>query len=312
VRWLGLLGHTLVAVPKMLLRGRPWLKLPRAERPTALVLANAPTLDAHLAAFAGLLPQAELYVVNSFPQSSKWAELRPQNYVLLDDRYWRYPDDADNQATLQALVAKTHWPLRIYVPFYFLGSKLHREYLARVPQANIVWFNYVWIDGFPAFRHWAWRRRLAMPRTRQVVQACIWLGINRRHREVYLLGLENDLHRNLYVDPANQLYQYYTTFHADETDHVADLSGPVKHIYQWKADNLNVDGQTVTRWEVPFTLLHELDLICQIHRGYHQLALFATAVGVPVWNASRTSQVDAFPRKFSPDTPTATAPPPAA
>jgi hypothetical protein len=291
-RWAGLLGHTLVALPKM--------PLPRAHQPTALVLANAPTLEAHLRAFAHLLPQAELYVVNSFPQSEKWQELKPQNYVLLDDRYWRYPDDADNLATLNALVAKTNWPLRIYVPFYFRGSRLHRDFLARVPQASILWFNYVWIDGFAAFRHWAWRKRLAMPRTRQVVQACIWLSINRRHREVYLLGLENDLHRNLYVDETNQLYQYYTTFHADEHNHVADLSGPVKHIYQWKADTLKVEGQTVTRWKVPFTLLHELDVICQIHRGYHQLAQFARAVGVPVYNASRTSQVEAFPRRFAP------------
>jgi hypothetical protein len=295
--WLKRLAFTLLSAAKLCLKGRPWLRYPRSPQPLHLLLGNAPSLEEHLAAYQAVLGTAELYVVNSFPQSRLFRELKPQHYVLLDDRYWRYPNDADNQATFRALLDTCDWPLTVWMPYYFRNSVLHREYVNKLPHGQARFYNYTWAQGFKGVVYGWYRRGWAMPRCRQVLQAAGMIALWRGARDVRFLGLEHDIHLKSHVDEHNQLYQYYDSFYYKEEQTVIEMHGPEAHSYQWQVARHSPD---TVRFTIPYPLLFHLGELYEILEGYYRLADYARWLGVPVYNASRTSQVDCFERRFEP------------
>jgi len=113
-----------------------------------------------------------------------------------------------------------------------------------------------------------------------VVNACIFQAINAQFKEIYLVGIDNNFHRNISVGQDNHIY--ITDNHFYEVDKkVAPLM------------RVGNNGQPV------FVQLHQFfNSLSKAFYAYNRLRNYADYRKVRVFNSTDGSFVDAFERKL--------------
>lgn len=269
---------SLVSVIKVLLLSDFSAQVPRATRDRAALLGNGPSLAESLDRDTAFLGTCELFCVNNFAQTEAYERLRPENYVFLDPYFSRFDGAGHNhpvvRKTLDALQAKTDWPVTVYVPRPARRSAYWQQ-LARHPHLNVVFFNYTIVAGFQGFRHFLYRQNWGMPQSQNVLVAVLFLALNRGFRELYLFGADHSWHEQLRVADDNRLLL--------RDDHFYEQNGPSLAIHDPK--NRPESGVRL-----------QFQSLAKAFYGYEVLAAYARSRGQRVLNASVKSYIDVFER----------------
>jgi hypothetical protein len=269
---------SLMSVVKVLVLSDFSVKLPPATRDRAALLGNGPSLAESLERDAAFLGTCELFCVNNFAQTEAYERLRPENVVFLDPYFSRFDGVASNhpvvRKTLDALQAKTTWPVTVYVPRPARRSAYWQQ-LTRHPHLTVVFFNYTIVAGFRWSRHWLYRQNWGMPQSQNVLVAVLFLALNRGFRELYLFGADHSWHEQLRVADDNRLLL--------RDDHFYEQTGPSVAIHDPK-----------NRRESGIRL--QFQSLAKAFFGYEVLAEYARQRGQRVRNASVKSYIDVFER----------------
>ncbi|WP_142603204.1 hypothetical protein [Solitalea koreensis] len=232
-----------------------------------------------------LLQKSELFVVNSFAVSPYFVDLKPANYIFLDQYFTAYdgkqtPIEAVKK-TFEHLATDVSWPITIFMPAKSARNSFHLELKKSNPNINICYYNYVVAKGFKWVKHWLFSHNLAMPQCQNILNACIFIAINRKFKNVYLLGADHSWHEQLIVDNSNDIV-------------ITD-----KHFYNEKGKEIEMKSRAHDPKE--YGIHKFFELISKAFYSYLVLRSYADSQGVNIFNSSEKSYIDAFERKSIPN-----------
>ncbi len=267
---------------RVLLQSRWPVPLPARRQAVCSVLGNGPSLSDTLQNHIPFLQQTELVCVNNFAHSAYFAQLRPQNYVIVDPNYFVFSEQStdrpDIRQTIDTFRTVVDWPMLLYVPRFALDSYVIQTIRSGNPNIQVVFINYSVARGFRWWRHWLYRTGWGMMQSQTVIVAALFLMINRRFDAIYLFGADQSWHEQIRLDEGNQVLMQQLHFYEQAKDVAYQPIYSDKN--RTKTDSMA--GQ--------FLSLHKA------FRGYEVLRDYADSVGVRIFNASSKSYIDSLER----------------
>jgi hypothetical protein len=291
--------QTLLSCGKIAFRSRFALKGYRAEQERVIVIGNGPSATEFL---KNPPPQAQnipLLAVNMFAGEAMFTELKPAFYLMSDHAFFEFEEEhflkpethplvKSNPAysqtqsqvnrTWKALL-NSDWPIVLFVPQIYSNTYVVKKAKSH-PGLKVVIWNYTVVKGFNWFENFIYAKGWGAPQCQNVVNACIFQAINAQFKEVYLVGIDNNFHRNISVGQDNHIY--ITDNHFYEVDKkVVPLMRVDEH------------GNPV------FVQLHQFfNSLSKAFYAYNRLRNYADYRKVKVFNSTNGSFVDAFERKL--------------
>lgn len=241
------------------------------EKPL-IIMANGPSLRQTIDTCRDTLLSCPTLAVNFAANTPDFFSLKPRYYVLADPLFFA-AEPRENIALLRSNLEKVDFPMTLFVP---RGCNPH------ISNSHILTehFNNVGIDGADALCRWAYSRKLAMPRPRNVLIPSIMIGIWMGYRQIYITGADHSWMQTISVDDDNHVVSIQPHFYKeDEKEHQK-----VKSDYEG------------------FTLHQIVHSFYVAFRAYHRIAEFAGTKNVSIFNSTPGSFIDAFERRPLPDT----------
>ncbi len=275
------LFSTALSVLKVLILSNTKNKIPLASNTQCVVLGNGPSLKNSLTNHLDFFKNKELFCVNNFASSESYTELKPQNYIIMDPSFWKFEGSINPalEKMLNDLKEKTTWNLRFFIPNQARKSEYLQAFEKENTNIHISYFNYTVFRGFQNISFFIYRLGLGMPQCQNVVVACLFLAINMKFKEIYLLGADHNWHESLIVDDQNVVCLKHHHFY-DKDSNIA-----YRKFYK---DTLNKEA---------FTMKEIFQTWAKVFYGYEVLSKYAEALKVKVYNSSEVSFIDAFERK---------------
>lgn len=271
------LGDSAKAIVKMAVQSRPTI----APRPCAkggdsiIILGNGPSLKTTIADNGSKLASMPALAVNFMANAPQFREIRPDYYVLADPHFFTGTANA-NVEQLWRELASVDWPMTLSVPVSRLGCA--RRLLGDAnpnPNLTLATFNFVGIEGFAWLENMAFRRRIAMPRPRNVLIPAIMTAVAAGYRQIFLVGAD---------------HSWLETIRVTDENHVVSVQ---PHFY--------ADSKTeLKRSEAEYRGYHLHDILKSFYtafRSYHTLRRYADSHGIAIYNATPGSYIDAFERR---------------
>ena len=244
------------------------------------IFGNGPTLSEALNNLNFFIDK-DVFVVNHFAQAEVFTKIKPKFYVLVDPLFFKAEEEIGQifaeriKKTMDMLVEKTNWNMRLLVTWKGLNTKSFMDKIAQNPHIRAIPVNTTRIDGFRWFRHCCYRYNLGMPSSQTVILPSIFCAINSGYKNIYLLGCENAWIKNLRVNDLNQLCMY------DE------------HFYDNNNENLTLINE---KEPYKYTIYTELLSAATVFYAHKLLEEYAKNRGAKIWNATQGSFIDAYER----------------
>lgn len=262
---------SLKSLAKLALQSRP-VRVPQAEHPAIVILANGPSLNDTMARHADMLKSSVTMAVNFAANTDLFFELRPRYYVMVDPVFFG-DDSVANIARLRQRLAEVSWPMTIFVPRRFI--KAVPASIKANPNISTAGLNTVGIEGWQWLKNFAYSSRLGMPRPRNVLIPAIMAAIAMGYKAIYLTGADHSWIKTVSVDDNNNVVSVQPHFYKDN-----------------EAELRRVD--TTYRG----LRLHDVvESFAIAFRSYHTLARFAAGRGIAIYNSTPGSFIDAFERR---------------
>jgi len=231
--------------------------------------------------------------VNMFASTEYFFKLKPNYYLMSDHAFFTFSETAflnndPNKVNSSAEelkqyqiiinqvwrnILESNWDITLLIPSIYKNSYIVK--FAKSKNIQIHYFNYVVIKGFNWFENLCYKLKLGSPQCQNVINNCIFESIQLNFKNIYLIGVENNFHINIFVDDDNLLKQ--------KDDHFYE----VKHKFVPVA---HANGSSVK--------MHEF--LLSLHKAFyahHRLQQYAQFRGVNIYNATKGSFIDAYPRK---------------
>ena len=267
--------QSIISVIKVIILSKKFINLPQGKSDTCYVLGNGPSLNSFLKTYS---PKSviDLFCVNHFPSSDSYISVRPSGCVWLDPAFYfgAHPLAIE---TIENLILRTAWPLKLYVPIYASKSTIIKKILSRNSNINIVFFNYTLVNGFDFFCNFFFKRNLGMPQCENVIAATIFISINSGFKNIYLMGADHTWLRDLVVKPDNELYLKMSHFYSGTETKYSILK------------NKGGEKRKITDF---------LQSSIRAFSTYYILNRYARQIGTHIYNATEDSYIDAFQRKM--------------
>lgn len=268
---------SLKSLAKLALQSRP-VRVPQAEHPAIVILANGPSLNDTMARHTDILKNSVTMAVNFAANTDMFFDLRPRYYVMVDPVFFG-DDSVANIARLRQNLARVSWPMTIFVPRRFIKA-VPTSIIAN-PNISTAGLNTVGIEGWQWLKNFAYSSRLGMPRPRNVLIPAIMAAIAMGYKEIYLTGADHSWMKTISVDDNNNVVSVQPHFYKDN-----------------EAELRRVD--TTYRG----LRLHDVvESFAIAFRSYHTLARFAARQGISIYNSTPGSFIDAFERRPLPSQP---------
>ena len=232
-----------------------------------IVLANGPSLLDSYEYFVNNISNVDFVCLNNMVFTELYSTIKPCYYVLADPVYW-----LENNYTIDEIVKKTNWDISIFVPskFYNKSKALTRlnMYIKIYP------FNTVVVSSFKKINYFCYKTNLGIPLNTTVLVSAIYLMLNSGYRIIELFGADHTWTKTLSVNDENKVVicdsHYYGT-----------KASP------WvKANGLN------------FTISEILYAFSNMFRGHELLNEYAMYIGAQIFNCTKDSFIDAYPKKI--------------
>ncbi len=217
--------------------------------------------------------------VNNFAMTSMFCAIKPPYYVIAAPEYWldnvdqNYIDMRNN--LFAQIKEKLCWDMEIFIPFKSRKYRFKETLNALNQHLKVSYYNDTPAEGLPMFTHFAFKKRLGMPRPHNVLIPSIMIAIWKNFKNIYLFGADHSWLQEIYVSE----------------DNIAYLTQ--KHFYdskEAKPDIMKKKG-TGTR------KLHEiLQKFMLTFEAYHQINTYAIRHNISIINKTTNSFIDAFSR----------------
>jgi hypothetical protein len=287
-KFLESLYQAMISLIRVLLRFRfrsdaRHVKIPSDE---LFILANGPSLKQDLEEHSGILKTKQLLCVNQFVLSDAYTELKPSWYIFLDIGFFvgkTIPRVAEvRDRVIEAFIAKTEWPLTIFVPAEARGSRFVKEIKASGKPISFAYINRTVVDGWKPVRNWLYRRQAGMPPPQNVLIGALMAGLAAGFKRIVILGADHTWHQGLEVGPDGIL---------NSAEH---------HFYDAKPWKVAIHHPETLQRATVHDYFHNL---YRTFRSYHLVREFADQEKVQIINASRITFIDAFERRQMADYP---------
>jgi hypothetical protein len=288
--------NSLLSVGKIAIRSRivPSFSSPDKR---VIIIGNGPSAQAQLDAWSaqGQSP-LPLMAVNMMARSPYFEALKPAYYLLADGAFFNFNAETFENAALhphcqrhegyqqtqqlinetwQALLQTEH-AITLFIPQLYRKSWIIQQ-AKLCSNLHIAVYNYTVTRGFEWFENRLYTMGLGSPQSQNVINSCIFQAINAGFHELYLIGVDNNFHRNIKVRNDNQVVVVDDHFYE-----VGQKETPLKH-----DDALN----TPVRMHEFFGNLHKA------FWAHHRLAKYAAYRRVKVYNSTPDSFIDAYERR---------------
>ena len=232
-----------------------------------VVLGNGPSLRLLLSERPSFLEGKDLMMVNFSASSDAFTKFRPGFYLLMDPAF--FEEEATRQKLFVPMVEKTEWEMHLFAPVSARKHTAWQEIVSRSPYIRIHWFNATPVEGIEGFRHFCYRRRLGMPRPRNVLIACLMNALQLLYDTIYLAGADHSWLKEIWVDENNIVNE----------------------------DRAHFYDRNSTQRVVSSHKLHEiLNSMAIAFRSYHEVEAYIRKVGRKIINITPGSFIDAFGR----------------
>lgn len=241
----------------------------------AFVLGNGPSLKEVLETpkLRKELEEGDIIVTNRFATSDEFYKLKPAFYILMDPLFFDEQEIEKDITSKEMYEAfnKVDWQMTLFLPkeasLVVVNKYLHN------PSVDVLLFNGTTIIGPSRFINRMFRKGLGLPNSRNIILPALMLMINFGYKNVYLYGAEFSWTKNFDVDPKdNKLFlndrHFYKTNNVITVDPAYKFD---KGYYRWS-----------------------LESIAEMLKGTETIALYASSVGVHVFNRTKGSFIDAF------------------
>ena len=173
----------------------------------------------------------------------------------------------ENVERLWQNLAKVSWPMTLFVP--------RKAVVMPLENIDVRRFNFVGVEGASWLRNFAYSRKLAMPRPRNVLIPSIMSGLWMGYRNIYITGADHSWTKTLDVNERNEVVSIQPHFYRDNDAEHKRVASVYKNIR-----------------------LHELLLSFHIaFKAYFDLEAYARHIGANLYNATPGSFIDAFERR---------------
>lgn len=239
---------------------------------SCVILGNGPSLKGVLEQDLYFFKSYDCVAVNTFCNNEAFFVLHPKYYVLTDPAFFNdHVVDKrvlDIQEQVVNGLGKVDWEMVLFLPSINSDSKMIQQF--KNTHIRFSFYNLTPIDGFLPLQHWLFKKNLGMPIAMNVLCASTFLMINLGYKDIYLLGADHSWLESFYVNDNNEV-----------------ILGD-RHFY----------GEQAVK--CPSTLSQWLYNVATGFRTHERISEYAEYMGVHVYNATKGSYVDAYPRKDLP------------
>ncbi len=285
--------QTITSIAKILIKSKFNLKQHEIIDKKVIIIGNGPSAKDLLQNIEFQESKTPKLCVNMFASTEYFEKLKPKYYLVSDHAFLDFSEDTFLDANqlprlkhqpgflqIQKLINaawnaifSANWEMILYVPQIYQNTFIVKKALST--GIKIQFYNYTVVKGFNWFENFVYRNKLGSPQSQNVINSCIFQAINSNFEEIYLIGVDNNFHLNMIVDNQNNL------IHID--DHFY-------HIEKKETPQLHADGTPVRMHEF-FLSLHKAFF------AHHRLQQYALHRNVKVYNTTKGSFIDAYPRK---------------
>jgi hypothetical protein len=283
---------TIISIAKIAIKSKFFLPAFKANEKSVVILGNGPSAKEYLDNFK-FKESTPSMCVNMFAATPSFVNIKPKYYLMSDHAFLDFSEDVFNDATklprlkkqpdflqIQELINavwkaifSADWEIILFVPQIYRNTFITNFALKN--NIKIQFYNYTVVKGFTWFENYIYGKKLGSPQSQNVINSCIFQAINSGFENIYLVGADNNFHLNMIVDDNNQL------------QHVDD------HFYKVNkktTPQLHANGSPVR--------MHEFFLsLYKAFYAHHRLQQYAAYKGVNIYNATKGSFIDAYPRK---------------
>lgn len=246
-------------------------------------MGNGPSLQRDVEGLAARSPASVAFAVNEFAESSLFDSVKPEFYVLQDPYYWDeflpVEHEEKRSSLFKSINERTLWPIVVFAPFEMKSSAAYRKYFMYSGNSNIAfrWFNRTPLESHPWLVHKLCRFGLGLPSGQNVLLATIVLAVNLGFSPIIVLGADHTLHEHIEVGEDNRVYVRQVHFYD------GDSAQPKLYSRSYVDHHPLTIGELFGVWSRAF-------------HGYHRVRNYADSCGALVFNGTRRSFIDAFPR----------------
>lgn len=245
---------------------------------TVAVLANGPSLKEDLLRLNKHqnCEEPDYIVLNYFAFDDSFFLLKPSHYCLADPMFFQVNHrEADVKRLFEILKEKVDWTIKLYIPSHYY--KKFVEY-SKIKNENIliIKINTTSYDGFESFRHFFYKKGLAMPEIGTVANLAIFVGLNSGYQQLNLCGVDHTFFDSLCINDRNQLCNKELHFY---TNGLSTLK-PIK-----RNDNDDI-----------YKISDYLGMVMKMFRSHDLLAKYSEYLKVEIINCTQSSMIDSYKR----------------
>lgn len=247
-----------------------------------VVVANGPSLTKTVELYKDSLKKQDCVMVNFSALTPLYKELKPTLYVMADRGFVHHKEKSVNEAVqnlVDAIVRDTVWPMTIVLPRQLKDwtaiERFKSNSYIQVFIDNSDWANMPEPQLLDALD-----KNQVCPPTYTVTSYALYLSIYFGYKEIYLVGADTSIVKDLYVDQeTNELFTIDTHFYQNQ-DVCPEPLEPKKHGRRYHRTMESIMYEVyMDFWE------------------YNMLRRYADWKGVKIYNASEYSLLDCFERK---------------
>jgi hypothetical protein len=285
--------QTILSIAKILIRSKFKLASFETSDNEVVIIGNGPSASQFFKDFEGYKIKPNTMCVNMFAANPEFHLIKPKYYLVSDHAFLDFSEETFQDASrlprlkkqpdflqIQKRINQTwnellscSWEIQLFVPHIYANTFIVKHAIKK--GLKIQFYNYTVVKGYEWFENFIYKLKLGSPQSQNVINACIFQAINANFKNIYLTGVDNNFHLNMIVDDNNNLQ------HID--DHFYKIENKI-------TPQLHANGTPVKMHEF-FLSLHKA------FYAHHRLQKYAQYRNVNIYNATKVSFIDAYPRK---------------
>ena len=252
-------------------------KLPKNGNSEIYILGNGPSLTEFLSNDFTSYMNVDFFAVNKFCLSEAYQKIKPKYYVFADPSFFKDTKDESillmQKNVMKKLVDETDWEMNLFIPI----QKDKQSIEAKLTNSNLKIFYYspLTVEGPDSVKHMLFDRGIGMPFVGNVLIASLILSIRMGYKKINIVGAEQSIHVQAYVNKTNQVCVEYDYFDGSKIEAVfwddLDPTKPQKY------------HEFLRHWTDTF-------------KSYHEVESFAKYKNCKIANMTNNSYIDAFER----------------
>ena len=233
------------------------------------VLGNGPSLKNAVEKGEVKYTDCDVVCVNMFCLSEYFSVIKPQYYFLTDLAYFA-PKNERHKNLINNLIKKLSevtWNMILVIPNIVpSGGKLLNQ--LNNDKISVLKINTTRVDGFKKLCHYYYNRQLAIPQCENILGVVLTKIVSWNYKTIYLYGADHSWTKDLYVDDNN------VVCYGD------------RHVYD---TNLSIIKMDHPLWV-------ELRSFTIVFKAHIKIQEYAIAKGCTIYNCTKESFIDAYPR----------------